>query len=88
MPVTTRIIPFSVGNPYKPSFATVTGWGVDPSNKVFEIPPAIFVPVKVAPLHNCFYLKCLLDGMVLCRKFLPSSVASRVALTMNHGFTF
>ena len=29
MPVTTRIIPFLVGNPYKPSFVTVTGWGVD-----------------------------------------------------------
>ena len=27
--VTTRIIPFLVGNPYKPSFVTVTGWGVD-----------------------------------------------------------
>ena len=31
VPVTTRIITFLVGNPYKPSFATVTGWGVDPS---------------------------------------------------------
>ena len=31
MPVTTRIIPFLVGNPYKPSFVTVTGWGVDQS---------------------------------------------------------
>ena len=30
--VTTRIITFLVGNPYKPSFATVTGWGVDPRN--------------------------------------------------------
>ena len=30
--VTTRIITFLVGNPYKPSFATVTGWGVDPMN--------------------------------------------------------
>ena len=29
--VTTRIVTFSVGNPYKPSFATVTGWGVDPN---------------------------------------------------------
>ena len=29
MPVTTRIIPFLVGNPYKPSFVTVTGCGVD-----------------------------------------------------------
>ena len=28
--VTTRIITFLVGNPYKPSFATVTGRGVDP----------------------------------------------------------
>ena len=27
--VTTRIITFLVGNPYKPSFPTVTGWGVD-----------------------------------------------------------
>ena len=27
--VTTRISPFLVGNPYKPSFVTVTGWGVD-----------------------------------------------------------
>ena len=27
--VTTRIISFLVGNPYKPSFVTVTGWGVD-----------------------------------------------------------
>ena len=27
--VTTRIIPFLVGNPYKASFVTVTGWRVD-----------------------------------------------------------
>ena len=26
--MTTRILPFLVGNPYKPSFVTVTGWGV------------------------------------------------------------
>ena len=25
--VTTRIITFLIGNPYKPSFVTVTGWG-------------------------------------------------------------
>ena len=35
MPVTTRIIPFLVGNPYKPLFETVTGWGVDQNNTVF-----------------------------------------------------
>ena len=34
--VTTRIITFLVGNPYKPSFATVTGWGVDPIYGNFE----------------------------------------------------
>ena len=34
--VTTRIITFLVGNPYKPLFATVTGWGVDPK---WEKPP-------------------------------------------------
>ena len=28
--VTTRIITFLVGNSYKSSFVTVTGWGVDP----------------------------------------------------------
>ena len=28
--VTTRIITCLIGNPYKPSFVTVTGWGVDP----------------------------------------------------------
>ena len=27
--VTTRIVTFLVGNPYKHSFVTVTGWGVD-----------------------------------------------------------
>ena len=27
--MTTRIITFLIGNPYKPSFVTVTGWGVD-----------------------------------------------------------
>ena len=30
MPVTTRIITFLVGDPYKPSFATVTGRGDNP----------------------------------------------------------
>ncbi len=37
--VTTRIIAFLVGNPYKPSFATVTGWGVDPSHPTFSRNP-------------------------------------------------
>ena len=36
--VTTRIITFLVGNPYKPSFATVTGWGVDPNYPLLNYP--------------------------------------------------
>ena len=35
--VTTRIITYLVGNPYKPSFATVTGWGVDPRYGVYSM---------------------------------------------------
>ena len=31
--VTTRIITFLVGDPYKPSFATVTGRGDNPNNQ-------------------------------------------------------
>ena len=34
--VTTRIITFLIGNPYKPSFATVSGWGVDPTHTNFQ----------------------------------------------------
>ena len=36
--VTTRIITFLIGNPYKPSFVTVTGWGVD---LMYEYQPKI-----------------------------------------------
>ena len=36
--VTTRIVTFLIGNPYKPSFTTVTGWGVDLKNvKCWEL---------------------------------------------------
>ena len=36
--MTTRILPYLVGNPYKPSFATVTGWGVDQSHSEVIVP--------------------------------------------------
>ena len=43
MPVTTRIITFLVGDPYKPSFATVTGRGDNPKftpeNNVMFVAP-------------------------------------------------
>ena len=35
--VTTRIIEFLVGDPYKPSFAIVTGKGDNPSYLVFKL---------------------------------------------------
>ncbi len=35
--VTTRIITFWVGNPYKPSFVTVTEWGVDPTSSILKM---------------------------------------------------
>ena len=39
IPVTTRIITFLIGNPYKPAFTTVTGRGPYPSyTLVFQIP--------------------------------------------------
>ena len=36
--VTTRIIPFLVGNPYKPSFVTVTGRGDNPNYAAYAVP--------------------------------------------------
>ena len=37
IPVTTRIIIFLVGDPYKPSFATVTGRGDNPNNNILAV---------------------------------------------------
>ena len=37
--VTTSTIPFLVGNPYKHSFVTVTGWGVDQRYHFFPVIP-------------------------------------------------
>ena len=47
--VTTRIITFLVGNPYKPSFATVTGWGVDPRDGY------LFISFSVDCFFNMFF---------------------------------
>ena len=50
--VATRIITFLVGNPYKPSFATVTGWGVDPKYTYawYNVNPGI--PKSLEPLNH------------------------------------
>ena len=62
--VTTRIITFLVGNPYKPSFATVTGWGVDPRypqiihfNGAFSIIFTIHFGGKTPPIFGNTQLK-------------------------------
>jgi len=50
--VTTRIITLLIGNPYKPSFTTVTGWGVDPRYlryfEVWENRCLMIIAIKIA----------------------------------------
>ena len=53
--VTTRIIPFLVGNPYKPSFETVTGWGVDLTYIASQNPARFFVVVFYRENFLSFY---------------------------------
>ena len=47
--VTTRIIMFLVGDPYKPSFVTVTGRGVD---RIY-IYPILYMNVGYSKYHKC-----------------------------------
>ncbi len=49
--VTTRIITYLVGNPYKPSFATVTGWGVVPIYQ-YHKPGHGFISIKQLCLNH------------------------------------
>ena len=54
--VTTRIIPFLVGNRFKPSFVTVTGWGVDRKH-IYEMPGSLWIGpcpavVRSMPMKN------------------------------------
>ena len=58
-PTPPRIIPFLVGNPYKPSFATVTGWGVDLRYALFCLlvvswigPPSKLLRAQDLQLHD------------------------------------
>ena len=50
--VTTRIITFLIGNPYKPSFVTVTGWGVDRIYIYIIIYIWVFPKIVVLPNHQ------------------------------------
>ena len=51
--VTTRIISFLVGNPYKPSFVTVTEWGVN-QNHTYIISIYI-ISVTVYQMYICTF---------------------------------
>ena len=53
--VTTRIIAFLIGNPYKPSFVTVTGWGVDRRYMELATSPKGFKTLQELKL-GCFFL--------------------------------
>ncbi len=73
MPVTTRSVIFLVGDPYKSSFATVIGWGVDPnyigakaSYLILEIKNTIFTQMVMIKnylnkFHNLSKHKLQLD---------------------------
>ena len=65
MPVTTRIITFLIGNPYKPSFVTVTGWGVDPTH-IPQLHQCIIANFR-AFQHSCFFCRNL--SLVLQTKY-------------------
>ncbi len=61
--VTTRIITFLVGNPYKPSFATVTGRGDNP-NYIFDklmacIFEALIKSASFLSHHDCLVRRLL-----------------------------
>ena len=63
--VTTRIITFLIGNPYKPSFVTVTGWGVD---RIYTYVYCIYIYILSS---NCFRApQGTFFGLLLCTKYL------------------
>ena len=65
--VTTRIVTFLVGNPYKPSFVTVTGRGVDQYN--IPMDPMFFV--EGSRLGRIFFVQDPHhDGSQLCQNLL------------------
>ena len=72
--VTTRIITFLVGDPYKPSFATVTGRGVDPSFTILRC-MGFFVVLRRRenrppgfPMSNVSAALCCLANEKICAK--------------------
>ena len=67
--VTTRIITFLVGDPYKPSFATVTGKGDNPTYSIYlpslgtiTYPP----PKNVGTFESMIFQRLSWDRWVLC----------------------
>ena len=59
--VTTRIITFLVGDPYKPSFATVTGRGDNP----------MYTPFPLEGFVSVVFSMCFLQFVYLATPFRP-----------------
>ena len=57
--MTTRIITFLVGNPYKPLFATVTGKGPHPKYEFLYV----FFFVKEEDVYNIFFCLFLVNKL-------------------------
>ena len=79
--VTTRIITFLVGNPYKPSFATVTGWGVDPRDML--VPKRVMVSKQ-----HLFFFDCGLSSAVFTARLMNPNFcyAAWVAVARKSGW--
>ena len=73
--VTTRIITFLVGNPYKPSFATVTGWGVVPTYIIYEL--YMYMYTCISHLFTCHDYVYHVQSYVL-QFFLPHTFQVRL----------
>ena len=78
--INTRMITCLLGNPYKPSFVTVTWWGVDPRDDQFaqqkfklknlEKPQGSRTPRR----HHLLQEKCNVSPVKLSTKYLTSSL--------------
>ena len=82
--VTTRIITFLVGNPYKPSFATVTGWGVDPKYMIEG--DDLSFKISVVNLEFQSTLRILLESLPRIDGRKIPSPCHRIASGGNPGF--
>ena len=71
--VTTRKMTFFVGNPYKPSCVTVTGWGGRPNVygvHFFWGPPYLPYDTRVAQLSSTILWQCICIYIYICNIYI------------------